>query len=287
MDLSIIIVNYNVRKYLLRCLGSLFNATEGITFEVIIIDNASSDGSVEALRKNSPQVKLIANPDNAGFAKANNQGIRLARGRNILLLNPDTEIVDDSLERMARFLDQNEKAGICGPILMNADGSIQNMGYKFPAVSSFFNSRLIRAEAADRPYEADWIQGACLMVKRGLLEEVGDLDEKYFLYGEEKDLCFRAKAAGWKVLVLPDCGIIHHSSKSTRDCESFAFVEYHRSQAYFLKKYYPKWFRVLAGYSMFLNILKSKIALSLFRGHNWRGKSEVFGSVLKWYKNER
>ncbi|MFH1387046.1 MAG: glycosyltransferase family 2 protein [bacterium] len=283
-DLSIIIVSFNVKAYLLKCLNSIFKQSGKSLFEVIVVDNASIDASAEAVKNEFPQVVLVANLQNKGFAKANNQGIKITCGRNILLLNPDTKIIDNSLEKMANYLDQNKNIGICGPILLNPDRSVQNMGYMFPTLFSLFNSKLIKTKSRN-PYEVDWVQGAGLMFKSSLLKTVGYFDEKYFMYGEEKDFCFRVKKEGWKVVVLPSCSLIHYSSQSTKGREASAFVEYHRSQAYFLRKHYSRWFSFMARWFFYLGALKNHVIASFFTGDKWRQKRAVFSSVLKWYSN--
>lgn len=291
MDLSIIIVNYNVREYLLRCLESIFKTINGITFEVIVIDNASSDGSIETVKEKYDRVKIVANPDNIGFAKANNQGLKIAKGKYILMLNPDTEVLEDSIIKMARFLDKNRKTGMCGAALLNPDFSIQNIGYNFPTLSILFKAHILGLDDLvlnpDKPMEVDWLQGSCMMIRRELLNKIGYFDEKFFIYGEEKDFCFRIKKAGWRIFSLPDCQIIHHSSKSTADCEASSFVEYHKSQLYFFRKHYPGYFINIAKIIIFMGILKKLMLLKFaFLTRERKAKLNTFKTVSKWYIKE-
>lgn len=231
---SIIIVNFNTLDLLMKCLKSVFIAQEADRCEVIVVDNASADGSAAMVKKEFRSVKLIENTSNLGFSKANNQGIAASIGRYILLLNSDTEVYPDSITKMVAFLDDNSEAGIVGPRVLNPDLTYQATGRNFPEpINTFFgrksvltrlfpNNRFSREymTCLDRHktdldyYEVDWVSGACLMIRRSVLDEVGTLDEGFFFYWEDVDLCFRVKKRGWLVYYLNSAVIVHHEGKS-------------------------------------------------------------------------
>jgi len=260
MDISIIIVNYNVKEYLSECLKSIFDVLHDISFEVILVDNASRDGSVEFVQQEFPDIKVIVNSTNVGFAAANNQAIDKANGEFVLLLNPDTKLIDQSILKMMSFLKDHEQAGICGPVILNADQEIQNHGYYFPSLMRLFKANVLSCfdfpRLLEKPFEVDWIQGSCMLIKRELLMSLGCLDDKFFIYGEEKDLCLRIKKMGKKVYLLPNCKIIHYSNQSAINCESFAFKEYQKSQFYFFKKHYSRFFVSVAGILILFSFLR-------------------------------
>ncbi len=235
-DLSIIIVSWNVRDLLRRCLQSIADhrpPTSDLrppTSEIIVVDNASGDGSVEMVRSEYPHVQLIANPTNRGFTGGNNDGLACARGRYILLLNPDTEVVGDALATMVAYADAHPQVGALGPQLLNPDGSVQSSRRRFPTLlTALFESTWLQSLAPrgilrhyyaldlpdDRPAEVDWVTGAALLVRREAMEQVGKLDAGFFMYSEELDWCKRIKDAGWKIVYLPSAQVIHHVGKSS------------------------------------------------------------------------
>ncbi len=232
LDLSVVIVSYNVRAHLLACLETVCAGLKagGLRGEVIVVDNASGDGTVEAVRAAFPHVEMIANHQNRGFAAANNQGIRQARGRVVVLLNPDTRVTRDALGRLVRFLDENPAVGVVGPRLVYPDGRTQPSRRRFPTLLTGFlestvvqdywrdNRVLRRYYVADRSddetQEVDWLVGACLAVRREAIETAGLLDERFFLYSEEVEWCWRIRRAGWRVVYLPEATVYHHESAS-------------------------------------------------------------------------
>jgi GT2 family glycosyltransferase len=236
LDLTVIIVSLNTRDLLAACLRTVF-ASAGVTFEVYVVDNGSRDGSADLVARDFPAVHLIRNDDNRGFAAANNIAIRRATGRQVLLLNPDTEIQPDTLQRMVRFMDAHNTVGICGPKIFFPDGRFQSCGYRFPTLLAEIRQsrnigKLLRsvvgpeepAEVKDVPFEADWVDGACLMIRRNVIAQVGDLDEQYFLYAEELDWCFRVRKAGWTIYALPDISMVHHQGQSSAQMSDFSLA---------------------------------------------------------------
>ena len=234
-DLSIIIVSYNSWKYLNRCLASIDKYPPGATFEIILVDNCSSDGSPEKVAKHYPHVKLIRNKNNSGFAAANNKGILLSNGDFVLFLNSDTELLPNSLDPLIQYLIENPCAGIVGPTEQSARGLPYPSISPFPDLSYLFLTHTSlrhrfyrykwfhpyrrlweRAQASKKPILVDWVSGASLMIRRKLLDEVGAFDEGYFFYMEETDLCTCAQFAGWETYFIPTAKITHHGSISTR-----------------------------------------------------------------------
>lgn len=233
VDVSIIIVNWNVRELLANCLRSIEQYNSLFNYEVIIIDNHSSDNSVQFLRKNFPFVKIIENKENYGFARANNQGIIEAIGRYILLLNPDTFWIDNSLECIIAFMDKNCKVGVLGPKLLNKDReTIQYWGarrlpsaldtfFEYSKLSSLFprnkllNRQLIGNWDHKDSREVQCLSGACLFIRRETIQEVGLLDEQYPLYKEDTDWCHRVHLTKWKMYYLSDVQLVHIGSQSS------------------------------------------------------------------------
>lgn len=253
-ELSVVIVSWNTRELLERCLRSLIADAKnsGISTETIVIDNASSDGSVAALRQRFPEVTLEALKENLGFAAATNRGIRRARGRDILVLNPDTEVLPGALSAMLRALHSMPHVGMVGPLLLNPDGSLQSSGYRFPNLTQSFldffplHPRLVGSKINGRvspgdgmsPYAVDHPLGACMLVRRAVVERVGMLDEQYFLYSEEIDWCRRIVAGGWTVLIAPSAHIIHYGGQSTSQAPAAMLLQLHRSRARYFQFYH-------------------------------------------------
>jgi len=254
IDLSVVIVNWNVSDLLRRCLHSILD-TQCLTLDVIVVDNASADDSVEMVRDEFPGVHLIVNADNRGFPAANNQGIAAARGRYILLLNPDTEVAGDALATMVAFADAHPDVGIVGPQLSYADGSIQSSRRRFPTLATaFFEStwlkpyaprRLLeRYEFLDRPddvvQDVDWLYGAAFMTRREAIEQVGPMDESFFMYSEELDWCRRFREAGWRVVYLPTAQIVHHEGKSSEQVVAARHIHFQTSKVRYFHKYHGR-----------------------------------------------
>ncbi len=235
MNISIIIVSWNVRDLLKKCLESVLLYSQGVDYEIIVVDNASTDGTVEMMRQDFPQVRLIANQENKGFAAANNQGIKEAKGEYILLLNPDTEFIENSLEKIVAKMQSDEKIGVLGCKLLNPDKSIQPSVRRFPTVWSqlvilfklhkifpFLLDSYSMKDFYTTPYPllkeegtlVDQVMGAFFCVKKELFAKIGLLDEGYFIWFEEVDFCRRAKQAGYKVVYWPVTSVVHHGGQS-------------------------------------------------------------------------
>ena len=273
--LSIVIVNYNTCRVLLDCLRSIRQFAPKTPYETIVVDNASTDGSVARVQAESPEVMVIANAANRGFSAANNQGLKRATGDYLLLLNSDTLVTEGALDEMVACLEEHPEVGIASCQLLNADGSPQlthNVVPNFlmlltqtagvrrifsrPALVRLANllpdgliprtirlylrphkdQRLLRPEPYDLPRQS-YLSGACLMVRRACLENTGLLDENFFLYYEDADLCLRAQAAGWKLRLLPSPQIVHLVGKSAGPSYRETSLEAHRSTLYFFWKH--------------------------------------------------
>ena len=225
-EISIIIVNYNVKDFLLQCLKSVYTETNlSYNIEVIIIDNNSSDDSISAVKKNFPQAVIIENKINAGFPAANNQGFKVATGEFIFMLNPDTELVENSLSLLKDYLEKNPDVAIVVPMLLNDDLSVQRSIFRFPKIKyllaeMFYLESLARSKyyLKKNPHEisqVDSASGAALFFRRSLFEKTGMLNENLF-WIEDVDFCYRVYKSGGKVIYLPRAKVIHHSGKSAR-----------------------------------------------------------------------
>jgi GT2 family glycosyltransferase len=230
-DLTICIVNWNTSDLLRDCLNSIFNNTWNASLEVIVVDNDSADSSVEMLKREFPQVNLIANHENVGFARANNQAIKQSHGKYILLLNSDTVVLPDSLDSMVSFMKSHPETGMVGCKLVNTDGSTQRSSWQgFPSlqsavVNAFYLWRLlpnhswvhsseVSISEHQSELEVDHLLGACMLVRREVIDSVGGMDDQYFLFLEETEWCYRIKKKGWSIYYLPFTQIIHIGQQS-------------------------------------------------------------------------
>lgn len=248
--LSIIIVSYNTAAYLRKCLASIYKYTAGITFEVIVVDNASSDGSPEMVQGEFPNVRLHAMKDNLGFTKGNNLGIRASKGEYILMLNPDTEIVDNAFPKIIEFLKTNPQAVCATCRLIDSAGNLQSSAFRYPTVFSkwlfyslamlmpFHVTGKIRHSDPSKKYEADWITGAATMVGSEPLKKIGGFDERIFIFNEDVDLCIRLKKeTGAKAYYCPNASIIHIGQVS-HSGNLFPMRCGFRSTCYYFNKHY-------------------------------------------------
>ncbi|MFQ6100129.1 MAG: glycosyltransferase family 2 protein [Anaerolineae bacterium] len=255
IDLSIVVVNWNVRDLLRRCLHSVLDARCSMLVEVIVVDNASTDGSAEMVQAEFPGVHLVANDENRGFPAANNQGLAVAQGRYIFLLNPDTEVLGDGLATMVAFADTHPDVGMLGPQLLNPDGSVQSSRRRFPTLATaFFESTWLQPYAPhrvleryyveDRPddivQEVDWVYGAAMMARREAIEQVGPMDEGFFMYSEELDWCRRFRGAGWRVVYLPTAQVVHHEGKSSEQIVAARHIHFQTSKVRYFRKHHGR-----------------------------------------------
>lgn len=225
-DLSIIIITWNALGHLKKCLDSVFNTVKNIDYEIIVVDNNSSDGSTDFLRK-FPQITVIANNENKGVAGARNQGIKISCGKYILILDVDAELTSGAVENLVLFLDKNEKTGLVGPKLIHSDGALQYSCRKFPNVITkilrrvpFAEKLLEKEQMRDWDHnsakEVDYVIGACQLIRKKAIDETGVLDEKIFYGPEDVDFCLRLWRDNWQVYYNPEAVVIHHEQRITK-----------------------------------------------------------------------
>jgi len=299
-DVSVIIVNWNTRELLLRCLESVFRHSGSLTFDITVVDNSSRDGSVEAVREKYPRVTIVVNSSNLGFSRANNQAITSTSGNYCLLLNSDAELTEQALERMIEFMQDNPSVGVAGAKLLNKDGSMQNSFDNIPTLTTeLLNKSLLRAvfprkypskkSPITAPLEVESVIGACMLIRRKALEEVGLLDEDYFFFLEETDLCYRMRKAGWKVLYLPQAHAYHLQGESKAIDPGRAWIEYYRSLYTFFKK--NRGFlsyivlRILRVIKLSINLILTTLGMLFTLGQNQRlrRKFSVYNKLFTWH----
>ncbi|MBV9582520.1 MAG: glycosyltransferase family 2 protein [Chloroflexi bacterium] len=263
MDVSIVVLNYNTREHLRACLAAL--CWGSLQAEVLVVDNASSDGSADMVAADFPWVHLIRSPRNGGFAFGNNQALRRARGEAVLILNPDTLMPPDGVTALVNALREHPEAGIIGPKLLRPDGSMHlacRRSFPTPQVSFYRFSGLGRLRPnsprfgqynltyvdPDLPIEVDSVCGACLLVRRSVIERIGMLDERFFMYGEDLDWCLRARQAGWTVRYEPSIVVQHQHGAASRQRALRTNFYFFRAMDLFYRKHYVKQYHpVLTG----------------------------------------
>lgn len=250
VDLSIIIVNWNTRELLADCLASIYANPPGCAFEVMVVDNGSTDGSREMLKERYPQVRLIESPTNLGFGAANNRAAEVAQGEYLLLLNSDTLVHPGAVDALLAHLRSHPQTGIVAPRLLNADGSLQVSAHPMPSLGRevwrLLHLDRLRAVSQYPPaywqsqaaQKAEVLMGACLLVRRQDYLGLGGFDERFFMYSEEVDLCKRYQNAGWGITYLPAVAITHLGGQTARLMPDQMFVELHRSKVRFFRKHY-------------------------------------------------
>ena len=257
LDISIIIVHRNNVPLLRDCLASLPGACEGISWEAIVVDNGSTDGSPEMVKEEFPETVLIENKENLGFTRANNQGLEIACGRFLVLLNNDTISHPKAFSKTVAYLEAHSNIGGAGLKLLNEDGSRQLSARRFPGFQQALFNRysLLTRLFPDNPYsrsylltdldedavrDVDWVSGACLIVRRDVYEKIGGLDERFFMYSEDVDWCLRIWKAGYRVVYLPIAEIIHLIGQTSGKYPFMPIVERHRSMYKYYKKHYSR-----------------------------------------------
>ncbi|MCA1293910.1 glycosyltransferase family 2 protein [Paenibacillus sp. alder61] len=271
MDLSIVIVNYNTCRLTLDCLQSVYASETGYRFEVIVVDNHSHDDSVEQIREQFPQVTLIVNEKNTGFSYANNQAMKVSGGRYVLLLNSDTIIQKDTLQIMLEFMDGHPEVGASGCKVILPDGSLDKAckrGFPTPSASFYyafgfskwfpdnprFNQYQLGYLDPDQEYPIDCLVGAFMMVRQETIEQVGMLDEDFFMYAEDTDWCYRIKEAGWVNYYYPRTTIVHYKGGSAPRRPLKIIYEFHRSMVLFYNKHYRKKYNPLVSAVIYAGI---------------------------------
>lgn len=300
-DLAIVIVNYNTGEYLKKCIDSIFNQKSKYKYEIYVIDNNSSDSSYTFIHKEYPQIKLILNKENLGFAAANNQALRQCNSDYILLLNPDTEIVDNAIDRMLEYL-KNGEYQLLTCKLLNSDLSLQKSIYEFEVPTKiFFKKRVnqlkriitkvpdfdtIRANKFDhnKDTEIDWARGAVLMFSKEVIDKIGLLDEDYYIYAEEEDFYLRAKRNGFKAFYLSNVSIIHHGKVSSKNFKIKLFLIGLKSRYIFYRKNYSYFQYIFYRNSIFLFHLFHFLSFKLFKSlRTDQEKFRLYEEIVKWH----
>lgn len=250
MDLSIVITNWNTCDLLLRCLTSINNNPPLKNYEILVIDNASTDGSSKIVSVQFPQIHLIENAENVGFARANNQAIHQAKGQYILLLNSDSFVKPNALHELVHFMDNHPESGAAGAKLLNPDETLQQNCYPEPTLlreflRMFHLTTLVPGSCYHmenwdhkKPHRVDMIQGACLILRRAALDQVGLLDENFFFYSEDIDLCYRLRRAGWHLYWVPSAEVVHYGGQSSQLVPADSFIRLYWGKLQYMRKHH-------------------------------------------------
>jgi GT2 family glycosyltransferase len=299
IDISVIIVNWNTKDLLRNCLNSVYQTVHNLLFEIIVVDNASSDGSIVMLEMEFPFVIRIVNTENKGFGAANNQALAIMKGKYALLLNTDTVLMPEAVIKLWDFCEANDKAAIVCGQLLNDDGTKQNSIASFPSLLTLAaNTSLLeylfpglypskRYEHAS-PIEVDSAIGACMMIRKKALDEVGAFDERYFFFFEETDLAYIMRLKGWKIYQVPSALIYHLQGQSIGNNIS-SRIEFYRSRYQFLRKWHGPLYCYLAGGIIFLRLLVNGIssfifvALTLGLNKKVRYKLAMYSKLIYWH----
>jgi len=288
IDISICIVSFHARDLLRKCLRSIYGTVDSLSFEIIVVDNHSEDGTLEMLKNEFPDVRLLVNDHNTGYTRPNNQAIRESGGRYIVLLNPDTLVKPNAIAELFGFLETHPQVGIVGPKVLNRDGTLQKQCRRSearPWDSFCYFSGLSRLFPHDRRFagylmtyldenlthEAEAVSGSCMMIRRQVIEQIGYQDENFFAYQEDTDYCRRARLADWKVFYDPSAQIIHYGGEGGSNVQPFrSIIEWHRSYYLYYRKHFAKdylfvfnaiyYFGMLVklGLSLFVNLFRKK-----------------------------
>lgn len=299
IKLSIVIVNYNTASLLKKCLETVYNALDFADLarqeEVIVVDNASTDGTTDMLEKNFPTVKIIKNSQNLGFAKGNNQGIQKSKGKYVLLLNSDTELSADTLAVLLKEMESDKKTGVLGVKLLNRDGSLQPSAGFFPHLHKIFFwmtfiddlpllSNILKPyhqqnpKFYKKPQNIDWVSGACFLVSREAILKAGLLDEKIFMYGEEVEWCYRIKKSGFAVKYIPDTSIYHHKGASGEGIEAGISEEFSYLK-YFYHKHKPYWQLIFLKLFLTIGAMLRILVFGIIGGNS--KKVNLYAKALK------
>ncbi len=301
IDLSIVIVSWNTRDVLLSAVESILREVKGVSYEVLVADNDSKDGSADAVEAEFPEVEVIRIPRNLGFAGGNNVALRRAQGRYVALLNSDTITHAGAFERMVRYMDEHPEVGGCGPQLLNPDGTKQNCFHNFPSLTTeLVNLSLLKIlfprkypskrRTYAEPIEVDAVLGACMMVRREAIEKVGLMDEGYFLFLEETDWCARIREAGWKIIHVPDARITHLSGESSKKkAPAQTWIEYYRSLYRFFGKNRGSGQKAIVVAFRFVKLCvdvvftATLVAATLGSSAKSRRKLSTYATLLGWH----
>jgi GT2 family glycosyltransferase len=299
IDLSVVIVNWNTKDLLKNCLGSVYSTVHNLTLEIIVVDNASSDGSQEMLENDFPQAIRICNRENRGFGAANNQAFAVMKGKYALLLNSDAVLTPNAVNKLWSFCEANKRAAIVCGQLLNADGSKQNSVASFPGLLTLAANTSIleylfpqqfpsKRYQHDQPLQVDSAIGACMMIRKKALDETGFFDERYFFFFEETDLAYALHRAGWKTYHVPDAYIYHLQGQSIGN-NIKSRIEFYRSRYQFLNKWHSRAYYICSSSLIFLRLLINWLsagvagAVTLGLSKKIRQKFAVYSRLILWH----
>ncbi len=300
LKLSIVIINWNGKEFLQKCIDSVYTTLHLSDFELFVVDNASTDGSQDMVKSSYPGISLIENQENLGFAKANNKGIRRAKGEYVVLLNCDLVLTDHALDDLVSFLDSNPYAGAVAPQYLNEDGSKQNSFDNYPRLTTeLLNKSLLRMmfpnkypskiKEYENPIQVECLIGACIMFRHKALDQVGLLDEGYFFYMDDPDICLRLKKKGWEVFHVPTVRIYHIQGHVKKVYPEKSWIEYYRSNYRFFRLHSTigsylvlRLFKLL---KLIINLFLTSIGLvfTLGKNKNIRRKMRIYFYLFWWH----
>ena len=290
-DVSIIIVNYNTLKMTSECIDSVIEKTGGISYEIILVDNASSDGSKDFF-SNDCRVKYIYNDENHGFGRANNKGLEIAQGRNVLFLNSDTLLKNNAIKILSDYLDNNEKVGACGGNLYNREGQPEfSFGRYFPSLyeelNFISNGKLDRLRFGEninfnhttKPLEVAFVSGADLMVKKAVLNVTGWFDKKFFLYYEDTELCFRINKRKFKLVSVPDAQITHFWGETTGHLNEKNFCRTEQSRRIFYQLSYSRFYSSIVEVIRSVHLYRKLLSPFPNTRKRWKRRKEMLNKI--------
>ncbi len=296
MDLTFVIVNRNTRDLLLSCISSIYSTVSSLSFEIFVVDNGSSDRSLEGVREAFPEVCCIENDRNIGFARANNQAILQASGRYIVLLNTDAVLTSSAIATITSFMDNNRDVAICGGQLLNSDGSLQNSIANYPTLATELLSKSLlrrmfpkrypgKEVIFEKPVEVETIIGACMVVSKKAIDQAGILDEAFFFFFEETDWCLSMKKSGWRVFFHPEARIYHLQGQTAKKVNVAARVEYWRSRYTYFRKHHSMATRLLLATGLMVRLIVSVVGQLLAApvSRNARSRLCVNSNLLAWH----
>lgn len=299
VEVSVIIVNWNAGSHLINCLQSLKEHFPKISHEILLVDNASSDGSVQAVREHYPHVQVIENRVNAGFARANNQAMKLARGEYFLLLNPDCRLLPGGVPALVGLMRKHPQVGMCAPQLLKDDGTPWRFYGNLPTVvTELVHRSLLRKinpvrygvkQLRDKPLEVEWVPGACMLVRRKAIEQAGLFDPQFFLYYEETDLCKRMREKKWKIYLHPGAKVSHVQGISSGAVKTAAVIESWASRYKYYRKHASRQANLVLSPLLFLRVSFNflfKLCENLLTGFHHpkkRQKLAIYGALLLWH----
>lgn len=302
VDLSIVIVSWNTRELLKDCLNSINQYTKGISYEVFVVDNASSDGSADMVRQFFPDVHVISNLENAGFSKANNQAIKISKGRYVSLLNPDTLLIEDVFTPLIKYADDRAEIGAIGPKILSRDGKridkgcarrLPNLYFEFCRLSGlsgrFPKSRIFGSECTytvdhTNSRYVDGLSGSCMVVRRTTIDDVGLMDENQFMYGDDIDWCMRFLNAGWKIYYYANASIIHYGGESAKQVTLSTILQAEKARIYYYRKYNGKLYAFVFSLLISFFSLVKYIWNKLLKSGNPDSKelTNIYKSTFAW-----